>query len=639
MSLKVDDAGIQEILTNLKTGKWLVPKFQREFVWSEGQIISLIESIIQSRPIGMSTLWAHADESDVSLTLEPISLPDRDEKNGKSFTRFYSDIKEKPKEYYAILDGRQRCTALALAFGGFKQRDGKFKYAGEFFLNVAELDPSKQIVFIKTKDIQDKGLDSLNGCISRGYFPFSINERYNNSIFEQWLDYVEKISDRDYYPKDAFPEDNELKRRKSILKSAFNGINTVKLAVYIVPNTYDLDVICDIFETLNTSGTKVSTVDLIHSALYSDTVDSESPILLRDWMNEVSDLDGATGWISKNQRPELTAQIITGSYISMLEKAPPRKKHSSGGYQINSIKSSDLLNTPSQFYRQVIDNQEELATFIGDFQILTAGGYYPYKACPYPITVGLYVALKWTLRFEGDKYHWNENDLNALFSAFFWRTSVTKRYDQGVLTQFSNDLKLLKDILNKRETIKNNFDWIREANSNLDNNFEDLPTKAQLKGYALDGRISGAIKKTFLLPIIGRALKDLLQPTINISFPDSKSTDLHHIYPKSWCRNNSIPELKNLLSDNSEKDSKNSVANLMPLNRSSNKQWKAKIPYMALSEIGVSFDEAKTTLTNIFIDNEGFDLLNSSPPKPKEFWDHRAELIVDHISEKLKVSF
>lgn len=638
MSLKVDDAGIQEILNNLKSGKWLVPKFQREFVWSEGQIISLIESIIQSRPIGMTTLWSQADESDVSLTLEAISLPDRDERTGNSFNVYYKDFEERPKEYYAILDGRQRCTAIAIAFGGFRQTDGKFKFAGQFFLNVSEKDPSKQIVFVKTNEIRDKGLDKINVSIGKGYFPLALSKHYDFNIFQQWLDYVEQISNPGNYTNNELPDEKELNRRKGILKSAFDGINSVKLAVYIVPNSYDLDVICDIFETLNTSGTTVSTVDLIHSALYNDTVDWDEPILLRDWMSEMSDIDGAIGWISKNKRPELTAQIVTGSYIAMDKKDPPRAKNVKKNYEITSIKSSDLLNTPATFYKQVIDNQEFLALFMADFQGLTSEGYYPYNSCPYPITVSLYVALRWTFHFESEKYSWSLQDLNLLFSAFFWRTSVTKRYDQGVLTQFVKDLKLLKSILNRRATILNNYDWVREANSILDKEFEELLTKEQLVNNLLDGRLTGAFKKSFLLPVIGRATVDLLNPNVNIAYPDSRSTDLHHIYPKSWCKNNATGDLKDILGDDSERDSKNSVANLMPLHRSSNKIWKAKVPKLALSELGMSYKESSSVLNSYFIDETAFELLNSSEPKPMEFWTRRAELIADYIYNKFSVT-
>ena len=76
---------------------------------------------------------------------------------------------------------------------------------------------------------------------------------------------------------------------------SFEGLMATKLAVNIVPSSYSLSEICEIFEVLNTTGTKVSTVDLIHSWLFSETSRDKSPILLRDWIDRLGEQAGAVG--------------------------------------------------------------------------------------------------------------------------------------------------------------------------------------------------------------------------------------------------------------------------------------------------------------------------------------------------------
>src|ERR1035438_10360699 len=83
--------------------------------------------------------------------------------------------------------------------------------------------------------------------------------------------YLQALKNASNYPQTKLPSERELDRRDQVLKSAFQGLVGTKLAVYVVPETYHLSEICEIFETLNTTGTKVSTVDLIHSRLYADT--------------------------------------------------------------------------------------------------------------------------------------------------------------------------------------------------------------------------------------------------------------------------------------------------------------------------------------------------------------------------------
>jgi hypothetical protein len=71
--LQVTDVAVPELLKKLKRGEWLVPEFQRQFVWTVSDAIELVNSIFDSRPIGMATLWEQPDESE--LPLEPISIP------------------------------------------------------------------------------------------------------------------------------------------------------------------------------------------------------------------------------------------------------------------------------------------------------------------------------------------------------------------------------------------------------------------------------------------------------------------------------------------------------------------------------------------------------------------------------------
>src|ERR1700682_6391247 len=104
-NLQVAEINVPSVITKLKTSEWLSPLFQRDFVWSNANVVSLVNSIIDARPIGMITLWEQ--EGGSSLPLEPISIQDRGQ-NGKSEARYFGDPNQRPGRYYAILDGRQR---------------------------------------------------------------------------------------------------------------------------------------------------------------------------------------------------------------------------------------------------------------------------------------------------------------------------------------------------------------------------------------------------------------------------------------------------------------------------------------------------------------------------------------------------
>src|SRR5687767_5696785 len=108
MDLQVSALSIEAVLSNLMDKNWLVPQFQREFVWEVNDVIALATSILEGRPIGMATLWTQTPDS--VLDLEPISIPD------SPGIKYYSKSTTEPLQVQAIIDGKQRCTAIAMAF-------------------------------------------------------------------------------------------------------------------------------------------------------------------------------------------------------------------------------------------------------------------------------------------------------------------------------------------------------------------------------------------------------------------------------------------------------------------------------------------------------------------------------------------
>lgn len=288
--IRISELSISEVLDNLRERKWQIPRFQREFVWDTSAVSGLATSVIDGYPIGMVTLWEQPSESHIEL--EPLSIDDWDTQTRSKVIRQFGNDDSNPTSVKAILDGRQRSTALAMAFAGFSPKFGLNKYAGRYFLNASLKDPLERVIYKKKSAIEKEGLVNLHSCIAKGYFPLASFEK-NQSILQQWYGYIQLLKNEDIYPEDDLPDAEELERRDSILQKAFEGISETKLGACTVPQKYDLGQICEIFETLNLTGMKVSTVDLINSWLLRDTNDT---LHLREWMEALAETDGAVGW-------------------------------------------------------------------------------------------------------------------------------------------------------------------------------------------------------------------------------------------------------------------------------------------------------------------------------------------------------
>ena len=92
--------------------------------------------LIDAQPIGMATLWEQEDNT--PLDLEPVSIAERNEEENVN-RKFFSSPSVRASRRFAVLDGRQRCTAIAMAFGGLRT-DKPSKFWGRYYLNVEAKD-------------------------------------------------------------------------------------------------------------------------------------------------------------------------------------------------------------------------------------------------------------------------------------------------------------------------------------------------------------------------------------------------------------------------------------------------------------------------------------------------------------------
>ncbi|MBY6122537.1 DUF262 domain-containing protein [Mameliella alba] len=639
-SIRISELSISEVLENLSSRKWKVPRFQREFVWDTSAVAGLATSVIDGYPIGMVTLWEQPSDSHIEL--EPLSIDDWDSQTKAKVVLEFGKPEANPTQVMAILDGRQRSTALAMAFSGFAPKFGGNKYSGRYFLNASLKDPLERVVFKKKVEIQREGLTNLEACIAKGYFPLASFDK-DQSLLQQWYGYIQKLKDETIYPEGEFPDQEEIARRDKILQQAFEGITETKLGACTVPQRYDLGQICEIFETLNLTGMKVSTVDLINSWLLRDTNDQ---LHLREWMDDLSQLDGTIGWAMPKKRPELIAQISTACFVALNDlPTKPKARRVAGSSKpkaITSVKSSDLLATPVDHWIHLVDHTDEFSQFIGDFQKVVADGSFGYLQCPYPISSGIYVGLRWHKRFDPESTHgsWSVDDLNVIFRAFFWRNALATRYDQGFLSQMGTDMNLLKSILGSKGNFTNRAEWTEFAEEKISREVphSEVRSHEQLVELLLNGRPGGALQSALLLPMIASASTDFMGHLL--SGEDGSRVELHHIYPKRWCRENAAGDYLSLLGkDSVSEDFVDSISNLMPISREVNNLWKSKSPATFLQEKGITYEgDVKSSFEKVFIDEECFNLLKGGMSSIEAFWRRRANLIADRLVELTEIS-
>ncbi len=238
-------------LDRIDKKEFMLPAFQREFVWSTRQIINLFDSLMKGYPFGSMLVWKVKTLDDKKHKFYPLV---------KSFiqrhhTSEQAEGVENKKDFHAIMDGQQRLTALNIGFrGSFAE---KTYYARKDDLTGYQ----EKILYLNiTKGLSEDGNYDFNF--------FSIDETTKQDVFkdnwnhnwvrvgcvEQW-----KIGIDDW-------RGIELEDEKKMIFSLKEILNASSINYYeIEDENYEEAV--KIFIRINSGGSSLSYSDIMFSMI------------------------------------------------------------------------------------------------------------------------------------------------------------------------------------------------------------------------------------------------------------------------------------------------------------------------------------------------------------------------------------
>ena len=601
MSLEVNRKKIDEILDLLAKGNWQVPEFQREYVWNYEQIKKLINSILNSYPVGLITIWDQP-QNNPHTPGEPLKLRG---------PQFYKEYDENPAVIKLVLDGKQRLTSLAMVFGGFKSKNGKYNFYGEWFLNLSSYVTNSTlnvVVFKKQSEVDAENLDVMSVCIRKQLIPFK--------HFSKLSEYIAIVHDPTTYPSNDYPSAQERSDRINALTKIQKVYDSFLIPYAEIPNSIDLGDVCEIFDVLNTTGTKVSTFDLLHNLLFRDSGGSFN---LRDRFGDCQNMP-KLGLLCDLNRQEFFCQIITGCLCAT-------ERSGRGGAKVLSIKGPDLINTPLDFYECICAKSEIVDEFVSRMFDVIFGVDLTITELPYPASTIIYFALRWKIYTQKNPMYSIE-ELDAVFKAFYWRNVLSNRYDQGFLTQFSIDLKEIDKILRDNHYLYGQPQWVASVNESLESFFGiNYPVVKvdRIVDNLLTEDTRGALKQGYMAKLKASIVSDIVDGTpFDLDSDNSQDkVQIHHIFPKDWCRNNvgANPAIQDY--------GINCIANLCPLKASTNRVWKANSPSTAIQKNNIEYKNRSGEFINAFIDSVSFEFLHADDFE--KFIKRRAEAIANSV--------
>src|ERR1039458_8126294 len=251
---------IKQAIENINRGEYLLPAFQREFIWSTNQIEQLFDSLMQEYPISSMLFWKvrEATKTDFRFYQFLKKFIEKYEiHNDLMPTNFAND-------FYAILDGQQRLTALYIGLcGSYASR--KYKGLKDQY---SERDyPTKHLYF----NISSTYTEDESGRIYKFTFLDKTitqeQEIYIDGKEEKWFK-VGVVMNVEYKEDgfDFFAEKHQLsKDSKKLIKKLAGVIYDKPIINYYEEVDQNPDKAVNIFVRINSGGTYLSFSNILMS--------------------------------------------------------------------------------------------------------------------------------------------------------------------------------------------------------------------------------------------------------------------------------------------------------------------------------------------------------------------------------------
>lgn len=432
---------IDKIIKRIDEGDIKIPAFQRGYVWKQDQIIDLLESVVSEYPIGSILLWKTDEHLKSTRNIAGYNIPKRDESY--------------PVNY--ALDGQQRMASL---YGVFSQKV-------EQESDPANYNPTPNIFEI-FYDLKEKHFICKNDVVDRS----------SCILLRNLLDVTTLIPELEIIKPIYRKEAQELQSR---------FIN-YEIPVVTIENRSREDVGI-IFERINSTGTKLSALDLMTAWTWTDNFH------LLDACNTLLKKLKKKGYGEIKQKTLL--QIIS----ALIQ---------------NSTVTKNILSVDSEQVRKqwdsIVKSCEKAIDFLVTDLKCTHLDFLPYTQQLIPIT-----------KFFQTIKSPDANQLTAL-RKYFWKTSFSNRYSTGQTTyKMDADIRCINNLAKGDLTVFDEYTYtITES--------ELLKTKF-LK--------SNPNTRAFLVLMAQSAPKDLLKnQTIDLdkSLAQFNRKEYHHVFPQAFLK-------------------------------------------------------------------------------------------------------
>lgn len=498
MRLVPESVGVSDLIEDVDNGHLALPEFQRRFLWRPPAVADLLRTVARRWPCGTFLLLAVDDKPEFAF-------------------KALDAAPKASKPRVLILDGQQRSTALYQALTEKAEETyyiemGAIREAGEF--------EDEHLKYLKNSRFTSSYPNMQSLAKAR---IAKVSMLRSDLPFTQWLRYID---DED--------EQNEMLR---IREELLPGLREYEIPAIRLPHDVPLPAIAKIFETLNRTGMRLATFDLMVARLYP------YDFKLRDKWDDARathDIFGEYGY-------DIDEGIEILKLIALREHM--RQRESGLKITIKGIRESDVLALAPETVIAGWDTTVQAYVAAMEFVKARCGVI---RAQLMPSSTMLQPLADILAPDRAQR-----GDLRDDLERWFWATAFAQMYSQGANTQAVADARALRA-------------WQADANA-----VPDVVQKFRFDGELLkDGRRRNEmLVRGLLCWSVTQNARDWID---NLRFQDSSAKlEVHHVFPDEYLEKH-------------YKGDKDPVANFVLLTESTNKKLRNTLPKDVLVRPDVS---------------------------------------------------
>jgi hypothetical protein len=573
-----------ELLKDVGLGKIRLPDFQRDWKWDVDRIASLLASVSLGYPVGVVMLL-ETGGADVQFATRLVSGVD-DAGATKSAERL-------------ILDGQQRLTSLfqSLATGQpVRTQDTRKKRLERWFyidMDVAldpEGDREAAIVAVPADRVErdnfgkDVVLDLSTTELECQREMFPLATVFDVPATHKWM--------MAYVGSDPALIEGRLQRWDAFTQQVLANFTGYTVPVIVLRKDTPREAVCTVFEKVNTGGVVLDVFELLTATFAATEFD-----LRQDWEARRKRLDE-----HKVLRGMQSTDFLQA--ISLLVTRERRLAWTEGDSEkppAVSCKRRDILRLTREEYERWAPDVEKgflwAATFLTGEMIFEARDV-PYRTQIVPLAA-IHVALGAGAEAIGKV---------EKIRRWYWCGVLGELYGGAIETRFGNDVQQVTE-------------WCTGGEAEPITVYESSFDPGRL--LTLRTRNSAAYKGMYALLMRGGSKDWLYDQDITIASHHSLAVDIHHIFPKKWCNDNEIDDLR-----------RESIVNKTAISAATNRKIGGRAPSkylpLLLKEAETSTDELRHRIEQHHV---AYDALQADDFD--EHFDERRQQLLDLIGDAM----